>query len=168
MRSRQREGRKSYKRLLTTSSYYHQHQHLLTLPSPSRQRSPRTTQPHQQTCTPYPSSSPLQPQPSCLPAKSPPSHLLIAMREVDVLEPYASVSLFPHPPTYPADTKQNKIGLGDLYPGCNVISDLCTASLKLNYAGAGCKGTQYHLLSLLSNLSHELSRVPRECMADDD
>jgi hypothetical protein len=34
----------------------------------------------------------------------------------------------------------NIAGSGDLYAGCNVITDQCTASLKLNYAPAGCKG----------------------------
>ncbi|KAF1936763.1 hypothetical protein EJ02DRAFT_447866 [Clathrospora elynae] len=35
----------------------------------------------------------------------------------------------------------NIAGSGDLYPGCNAITDQCTASLRLNYANAGCKVT---------------------------
>jgi hypothetical protein len=38
------------------------------------------------------------------------------------------------------DHAQNIAGSGDLFPGCNVITDACQASLKLNYANAGCKG----------------------------
>jgi hypothetical protein len=34
----------------------------------------------------------------------------------------------------------NIAGSGDLNAGCNFITDQCTASLKLNYAPAGCKG----------------------------
>ncbi|KAF2832489.1 hypothetical protein CC86DRAFT_280362 [Ophiobolus disseminans] len=33
----------------------------------------------------------------------------------------------------------NKAGSGDLYAGCNAIEGACQASLKLNYANAGCK-----------------------------
>ena len=35
----------------------------------------------------------------------------------------------------------NKAGSGDLHAGCNAITDACQASLRLNYANAGCKGT---------------------------
>jgi hypothetical protein len=38
------------------------------------------------------------------------------------------------------DHLQNIAGSGDLYPGCNPITDACQASLKLNYVNAGCKG----------------------------
>jgi hypothetical protein len=38
------------------------------------------------------------------------------------------------------DYLQNIAGSGDLYPGCNPITDACQASLKLNYVNAGCKG----------------------------
>jgi hypothetical protein len=34
----------------------------------------------------------------------------------------------------------NKAGAGDLHAGCNVIEGACQASLRLNYANAGCKG----------------------------
>jgi hypothetical protein len=47
------------------------------------------------------------------------------------------------PPTLKAnhtDHLQNIAGSGDLYPGCNPITDACQASLKLNYVNAGCKG----------------------------
>ncbi|KAI4679980.1 uncharacterized protein J4E88_005870 [Alternaria novae-zelandiae] len=33
----------------------------------------------------------------------------------------------------------NKAGSGDLHAGCNAITDACQASLRLNYANAGCK-----------------------------
>jgi hypothetical protein len=34
----------------------------------------------------------------------------------------------------------NIAGSGDLHAGCNVITDSCQASLRLNYANPGCKG----------------------------
>lgn len=34
----------------------------------------------------------------------------------------------------------NIAGSGDLYPGCNKITDQCKRSLSLNYANAGCTG----------------------------
>lgn len=34
----------------------------------------------------------------------------------------------------------NVAGAGDLHAGCNPITDACTASLKLNYVNAGCRG----------------------------
>ncbi|RAQ99549.1 hypothetical protein DDE82_008139 [Stemphylium lycopersici] len=35
----------------------------------------------------------------------------------------------------------NKAGSGDLWPGCNAITDACQNSVSLNYANAGCKLT---------------------------
>ncbi|KAF1848884.1 uncharacterized protein K460DRAFT_375653 [Cucurbitaria berberidis CBS 394.84] len=35
----------------------------------------------------------------------------------------------------------NKAGAGDLHVGCNVITDQCQQSLKLNYKNANCKVT---------------------------
>ena len=40
----------------------------------------------------------------------------------------------------------NIAGSGDLHAGCNPITDACTASLRLNFAPAGCKGMRQHFL----------------------
>jgi hypothetical protein len=105
-----------------------------------------------QRCTPLPSSLPpsawylLLPPPRSMPVKSPRLLRSTATPAADAPEPFAydrRTSKMSQ-----TDQLQNIAGSGDLFPGCNVITDACQASLKLNYVNAGCKGNLHNFLKL--------------------
>jgi hypothetical protein len=64
----------------------------------------------------------------------------------------------------------NKAGSGDLHAGCSAITDSCQASLRLNYANAGCKGKRLFDMrkkkdNITANRIQWLSRLTQSALA---
>jgi len=61
----------------------------------------------------------------------------------------------------------NKAGSGDLKAGCNAITGTCQASLRLNYANAGCKGKSRSMRCGMSMTDKWLVAIWKDALCKD-